>query len=116
MAKTKTPNIHDIEDALLHSEAESESCTCCHGTFCEQHDGPVVDAVHRQLVSTTTRIEKLISESEQLQAQLIKVVGRPSSHVHSRIKALKDALVEVTGLREDERIPFKEITDEEAVS
>ena len=38
------------------------------------------------------KILKLIKESQQLQITLQQTVGRPSSHIVDRIKALEDAL------------------------
>ena len=94
----------DIEDALLHSEAESEgTCNCCHGAECPTHDRLPVTI---EQVGPAFKIEALILKSEKMQTELIAEVGRPSSHIHSRIKALKDALEIVTG-KPVARSPFE---------
>lgn len=38
------------------------------------------------------KIQKLIDECNEFQAKLMEVVGRPSSHIVGRIKALEDCL------------------------
>jgi hypothetical protein len=85
---------NDLPDDEFQMKYSEPPRNCCHGAGCPTH--PEVPDV-----TIPGKLRVLISQSEQLQAELLRVVGRPSSHIHSRIKALKDALSVITGQPEE---------------